>query len=151
MAVNPVNRKLIILKVKPTPKYNSVLIIDDQELDNWITQKMLEAVNFSENIYVHTSSESALEFLQNLAKNPYIPTNLLPDFIFMNIRMPNMDGFQFVKNFQKLPPAITNHIKFVLMSAAPTAKEEAAVKALGCVYKYLPKPLSTDLLEAISS
>jgi CheY-like chemotaxis protein len=151
MAINPVNRKLIISKVKPTSKYNSVLLIDDQELDNWITQKILEAANFSENIYVHTSSESALEFLQNLAKNPHIPTNLLPDFIFMNIKMSNMNGFQFVENFQKLPPTMTNHIKFVLMSAAPTPKEEAAVNALGCVYKYLPKPISIDLLGRFSS
>ncbi|MCS6905235.1 MAG: response regulator [Bacteroidia bacterium] len=149
MASNPVNRKLVISKVKPSTKYNSVIIVDDQELDNWITQKILEAVNFSENIHVYTSGEAAIEYLQGLNINSQVSASLAPDFIFVNTRMPQMSGIEFVKKMQELPEAIRNHTKIVLMSPVPNPKEEAQVKSLKGVYKYLPKPLSIEALETL--
>ena len=46
---------------KPAARYNTAMLIDDNEIDNLINQKMLEGTNFSERIYVYTSGKSALE------------------------------------------------------------------------------------------
>ena len=45
-------------------KYRTVMLIDDNEIDNLINQKMIEAASVTENIYTHTGAKSAIEFFQ---------------------------------------------------------------------------------------
>ena len=47
-------------------KYKTVMLIDDNEIDNLINQKMIEAAAIADNIYTHTGAKSALEFLRNV-------------------------------------------------------------------------------------
>ena len=47
-------------------KYRTVMLIDDNEIDNLINQKMIEAAMITENIYTHTGAKSAIEFLRNM-------------------------------------------------------------------------------------
>ena len=49
-----------------TKKYHSVMLVDDNEIDNLINQKMIEASGIAEHIYTHTGARSAIEFLKNL-------------------------------------------------------------------------------------
>ena len=51
---------------EPNFKYNYTMLLDDNELDNFINQKTIEASHFSNKVFVNTSSKSALEFLNNL-------------------------------------------------------------------------------------
>ena len=49
-----------------TKKYTNVMLIDDNEIDNLINQKMIEAAVVAENIYTHTSAKSAKESLRKV-------------------------------------------------------------------------------------
>ena len=49
-------------------KYHAVMLIDDNEIDNLINQKMIEAANITDHIFTHTGAKSAIEFLKNLEK-----------------------------------------------------------------------------------
>ena len=73
-------------------KFKTVMLIDDNEIDNLINQKMIEAAAIAENIYTHTGAKSAIEFLKNMEKLD-VADNVLPDVIFLDIDMPLMDGF----------------------------------------------------------
>ena len=84
-------------------KYRTVMLIDDNEIDNLINQKMIEAASISENIYTHTGAKSAIEFLRNMERLD-VAEQVLPDVIFLDIDMPLMDGFQFLDEFEKLSP-----------------------------------------------
>ena len=82
-------------------KYRTVMLIDDNEIDNLINQKMIEAASITDNIYTHTGAKSAIEFLKNMEKLD-VAEQVLPDVIFLDIDMPLMDGFQFLDEFEKL-------------------------------------------------
>ena len=82
---------------RPTPKFSTVMLIDDSEIDNFINQKMIEGCNIAERIYIHTSSKSALEFLKNIERTSEVAKNLIPEIIFLDINMPIMD-FNFLMN-----------------------------------------------------
>src|SRR5687768_16324990 len=49
-------------------KYRTAMLFDDNEIDNLINYKMIEAASISENIYTHTGAKSAIEFLKNMEK-----------------------------------------------------------------------------------
>ena len=59
-------------------KYRTVMLIDDNEIDNLINQKMIEAASITENIYTHTGAKSAIEFLKNMEKLAGVPASAFP-------------------------------------------------------------------------
>ncbi len=53
-------------------KYHTVMLIDDNEIDNLINQKMIEAASIAENIYTHTGAKSAIEFLRTWKSSKWL-------------------------------------------------------------------------------
>ena len=91
------------------------MLIDDNEIDNLINQKMIESASITENIYTHTGAKSAIEFLKNMEKLE-VATQVLPDLIFLDIDMPLMDGFQFLEEYQKLSNTVKNKCKIIMFT-----------------------------------
>ncbi|PCH96347.1 MAG: hypothetical protein COB85_03650 [Bacteroidetes bacterium] len=125
------------------------MLIDDNEIDNLINQKMLEGTNFSERIQVYTSGKSALEYLQNLQRDKKLDTKLIPEIIFLDINMPLMDGFQFLAEFEKLNNVITQHSKIVMLTTSinPSDKDESTKYKQ--VVIFVNKPLTQDYLDSL--
>ena len=59
-------------------KYSTIMLIDDNEIDNLINQKMIEAAAIADKIYTHTGAKSGLEFLRNMEKLE-LAEQILPD------------------------------------------------------------------------
>ncbi|SHJ64269.1 two component transcriptional regulator, LytTR family [Maribacter aquivivus] len=90
-----------------------------------------ELTNFSDEINVIASFTNPNEALSYLEKNT-------PDCLFLDIEMPTMDGFQFIKKLtnKNFPVVIT------------TAYNQYALKAIKSqALDYLLKPIDTDDLE----
>ncbi len=139
----------IMSKKKPVPKYSTAMLIDDNEIDNFINEKMIEGCNFAEQIYVHTSSRSALEFLNNFAKAGDVLANIIPEIIFLDINMPIMDGFQFVDEFRKMPSRVRKQCRIVMLTTSidPSDKERCDEDDL--IEKFISKPLTEEYLGEI--
>ena len=127
-------------------KYYAVMLIDDNEIDNLINQKMIEAANITEHIYTHTGARSAIEFLRNLEKLETESKKVLPDVIFLDIDMPLMDGFQFLDEFDKLSDSTKNNCKVVMLTSSINPQDVNKSKKYSYVKKYINKPLSQDNL-----
>ena len=134
---------------KPISKYNCVMLIDDNEIDNFINQKMIEGSNFAERIFVHTSGKSAIEFLSNLSRIKEIPTELIPEIIFVDINMPIMDGFQFLEEFENMPENIKQSTRVVMLTTSINPSDLDRSQANSRMLKYVNKPLSTERLNSI--
>jgi CheY-like chemotaxis protein len=127
-------------------KYFSVMLIDDNEIDNLINQKMIEATNLSEHIYVHSGAKSAIEFLKNIEKLPDYSEKILPDIIFLDIDMPLMDGFQFLDLFNKLHDTTKKQCKIVMLTSSINPQDIDKSKTYSFVKKYINKPLTQQSL-----
>jgi CheY-like chemotaxis protein len=130
-------------------RYKKIMLIDDNEIDNLINQKMIEASGIGERIMVHSGAKSALESLRNLEKLTDAPEQLLPELIFLDIDMPIMDGFQFLEEFDRLSDAIKNYTKVVMLTSSMNPQDLSKAKKSVYVKKYLNKPLSQDALSKL--
>lgn len=130
-------------------KYRTVMLIDDNEIDNLINQKMIEAASITENIYTHTGAKSAIEFLKNMERLD-VAEKVLPDVIFLDIDMPLMDGFQFLDEFEKLGDTTKTKCKIVMLTSSINPQDFNRSKKYDNVKLYLNKPLSHESIQKLS-
>ncbi|NAY92518.1 response regulator [Muricauda sp. JGD-17] len=79
-------------------KINSLFIVDDDPITVFGIKKMLKLVVACEDIQVFENGQTALE---NIKKRKEFGQSI-PDIIFLDINMPIMDGWDFLKEFATL-------------------------------------------------
>lgn len=127
-------------------KYPLVMLVDDNELDNFINKKLIETEAFSQEVLVHGSAVSALEELKKRSGSG----SALPRVIFLDIMMPGMDGFGFLDEFALLPENVRAHCKVVMLSTTESFKDLNRANQNPYVYKFLNKPMNKAVLDAIN-
>jgi CheY-like chemotaxis protein len=133
----------------PVYKYNYVMLLDDNELDNFINQKTIEAIHFSKKIYVNTSSKSALEFLLNINNTYNEPASIFPEVIFIDINMPMIDGFQFIENLRNSFPEKFSSLKIVILTSSVSQEDKDKSAKIAKEAIFLNKPLTQEALNQI--
>lgn len=126
------------------------MLVDDSEIDNFINQKVLESNFFAERIYVNTGGVSALEFLKNLALNDLVAPQLVPQVIFIDLNMPQMDGFQFISQFMSLPDKLRGRCRLVILTSSFNPDDRDKARASYSDVLFLNKPLTDQSLELIN-
>lgn len=125
------------------------MLIDDNDLDNFINVKTLEANVFAEKIYTNTSAQSAIEFLNNLVTLGENFSNIFPEMIFIDINMPMMDGFQFIEAFKKQAEAQLLKPKLVILTSSVYHEDKQKALSISPEIVFLNKPLTKEMLEKL--
>jgi CheY-like chemotaxis protein len=127
-------------------KFDRVLLIDDNDIDNFINERMITTNHFSSQVTVKNSGEAALKYLRENAENE----NFLPQIIFLDLNMPVMDGFAFLTEFETLPSKIKSNSKIVVLSSSISPEDINRASTNPLVMKYINKPLNEKYLAAIN-
>jgi CheY-like chemotaxis protein len=122
------------------------MLIDDNEIDNIINEKIIEASNFADNILVFQTGQEALAYLQEHQD----AEEELPEIVFLDINMPIMDGFQFLDDFEKFSGLVREKCKIIMLSSSISPKDIDRAASSRYVKKYLNKPLNSRYLDAIA-
>lgn len=118
------------------------VLIDDSDIDLFIQRRFLEVYNFSNQLFLYKSAEEALDWLK--AMNGDTP----PDIIFLDLNMPEIDGFSFLKNFIELPEKIKSKSKIVVLTSSNNAQDREQAFSFTNVIQFITKPLKqTDIEE----
>jgi len=124
-----------------TGSYKTCLLIDDNYIDNFVTSRLLENCGFAENIVISQSSSEAIESLRN--------GKVTPDVIFLDLRMPVMDGFEFLVEYDKLEIE-KDSVKIFMLSSSLDPNDMRRSLANKYVTQFLHKPLTKKILEDLS-
>lgn len=130
------------------PRYDNALLIDEDEIDNYINERMLLSTGFAKNVTVRSSAESALNYLKELYAQ-----GQMPDIIFLDLNMPVMDGFGFLEEFDKLGKAgklPSDYARIAVLSSSISPQDIDRASTNPHVFRYLNKPLSEKYLMAIN-
>lgn len=124
-------------------KTKTILLIDDNRVDNYITRHLLLKNRIAENIVVKTSGIEALRFLEDIRNEP----DQIPDYIFLDIRMPVMDGFEFLDEYVLLPDTIKDKCDIFMLTSSVDQRDIERAAEYPCVKKFLRKPLDLNMLK----
>lgn len=116
-----------------------VLIIEDNPIDVFINTRVIEQSGLSKEIIAKQSAREALEFINERAISHELPT-----LIFLDIRMPDLDGFEFLKEFSELPQRVLDLCKIIMLSSTIDPIELEKVRNSPFVLTFIPKPLTRD-------
>ncbi len=129
-----------------TFKFERVLLIDDNDIDNFINERMITTNMFSKTVIIKNSAELALQFLKDNEGND----SAMPQLIFLDLNMPVMDGFGFLEEFEKLSDKIRKNAKVIVLSSSISPEDINRASTNQYVVKYVNKPLNEKYLEAIN-
>ncbi len=126
--------------------FRHIVLVEDNPIDVFINTKVIEQANLGDVIQSFPSARPALDYLKDSEQN-----NLaLPELIILDIRMPDMDGFEFLDEFGLFPESTTEKIKILMLSSSIDPEDEAKAKAYTSVIDFICKPLTRDKLLSIN-
>ena len=80
-------------------KLKEILLIDDSKGTNSLNKRLLREMDVAEHISTELNGRLALDYLLSKNEKGNYPS---PDIIFLDINMPIMDGYQFLKEFKSV-------------------------------------------------
>ncbi|MBX7240916.1 MAG: response regulator [Bacteroidia bacterium] len=123
-------------------KFKSVLLIDDDDATNFINRKFIEFSGIAESVTVALNGSEAISLLKMLKANQ-------PALILLDINMPVMDGWVFLKEYSKLDEIPKEKTTIYLLTTSVNPDDIETAKQIPVVTGFLDKPLSIDKLKNI--
>jgi CheY-like chemotaxis protein len=123
----------------------NVLLVDDNETDNFVNRRIIQIHNFAQEVVIKTSGKEALEYLVANAATP----EKLPELILLDLNMPVVNGFVFLFEYRSLPEAVRKNCHIAILSSSDNRRDIDKVYGYEFVLKYLIKPLTGDALDSL--
>lgn len=123
----------------------ALLLIEDNLIDQLITTKLLKNLFDDFQFNVVGDGKKGIEWLY---KFNYNDNDLI---ILLDIKMPQMDGFEFLLHFDKFPEELKNKTQIFMLSSSLDPNDLKRATENCYVKKLFNKPLSlNDFMEMIN-
>jgi CheY-like chemotaxis protein len=121
------------------PAIERIILVDDNDADNEYHQIMIERAGFGGEIVVLENGVDALRYLESTDLDK-------PTYIFLDINMPMMDGFELAERVAPLLHAKHNIIMVLLTSSSSPYDRERAGR-LEVIHGFVTKPLTVVMIK----
>jgi CheY-like chemotaxis protein len=118
--------------------YHTCLLIDNNYIDNFIHIRLLQRSNFAKNIIASQDAREVIKFLQD--------GTIKPDIIFLDIQMPLMDGFEFLKEYDKIN-INKELVKIILLTSSIDPTDIKRAEKNKYITKLVTKPLTDKVIK----
>lgn len=119
----------------------NIYLIDDSEIDLFLHEKLITISGISDKIHCYHDPKTALEILGS--------EDVWPDVILLDISMPNMDGFGFLKEYVLLPEEKRGKTRVYMVSSSLNEADLMGAEQHPCVKGFIQKPMNMDDLKEL--
>ncbi len=117
-----------------------IALVDDDKIFQLTASKTLKATALTDKILQFENGVQALEFLRENTARP----EALPDYIFLDINMPMIDGWMFLDDYESMKGQITKPIKIYMVSSSIDTRDIERARKNTNVKDYIVKPVTRD-------
>jgi CheY-like chemotaxis protein len=121
-------------------KIDKICLIDDDMIYRYLTQKVITETHLVKRINAFSNGLDAINFL----KKEHLHEEKLPDLILLDLFMPVMDGWGFLKEYVKLLPVLTKKIPIYIVSSSIDPADIQKSKAISSVTDFIIKPMTKE-------
>ncbi|WP_162052709.1 response regulator [Pontibacter pamirensis] len=121
---------------------NLVLLVDDDETTNYLNKRLLSEMQIASEILVLSNGKEALEYLAKACDAVPDAAFKCPDLIFLDIKMPVMDGFTFLEEYEKRGLNMRDHMIILMLTSSASFYDLERLKNFKKVRKHFSKALT---------
>jgi CheY-like chemotaxis protein len=124
--------------------FTKALIVDDREIDCFVSERMLKKAGFAEIIVAKMSADEAIAYLKGCEQEQNIP-----DVAFVDISMPGKDGFAFIEEFRCLSQDTRERCTIILNSTSQIEEDMQRMRSFPEIACFIKKPLTVEKLRYV--
>ncbi|MBC6609022.1 response regulator [Hymenobacter sp. BT188] len=119
-------------------KLPCILLVDDDPINNFLNQRLLEDLAIADQLMVALNGQEAFALLEQ-----HCPDAACPALILLDVNMPVMNGFEFLFSYQQLPLARREAIVIIMLTTSVNSQDVERGQQLH-VADFLTKPLTKE-------
>ena len=129
-------------------KFKSVLLVDDDDTSNFISEIIINKSSITDSISTVKNGNEAMKFVSSHCL-PEMCDEECPQLIFLDLHMPVMDGFDFLKELKLKMPDHTKCFKIYVLSSSSNPNDMDKAKEYN-IEGYILKPLDMEKMRRLS-
>ncbi len=126
-------------------KFKRILLVDDDQITNFLNETLLKDLNIADHISIANDGQEALDFVKMNCVNDKDVTNCT-DIILLDLNMPVMDGFEFLEKYYEL--GLDTPISIILLTTSSNQRDVERAKIFD-IKGYINKPLTEAKIKEV--
>jgi CheY-like chemotaxis protein len=126
-------------------KLSCIMLVDDDQNDNFFHEREIKKTNSATIVIEKNTGLAALEYLKSKNENK----DMLPDLIFLDINMPGMNGWDFLREYEQLDKELQSRAIIIMLTSSDNDNDIERAKAWSFVSDYITKPLTEEIMKGI--
>lgn len=123
-----------------------ILIIDDDEATVFFHRIMAEEAEVCPTVYTAKHAQEGLDIFRDvISRNP-----VSKGIVFVDINMPVINGWEFLEQLRPYWEKLAPQIKIIMQSSIDDPRDLEKINIHPMVHKFVPKPLSPEVIRAIA-
>ena len=125
----------------------TTFIIDDDETYVYALKRLISIRKLSEKVLSFKNGKTAIDYFVETPLEDII----MPDVILLDVKMPIMDGWDFLEAFAELDFVGKHKVDIYMVSSSIDPRDLEKASHIPLVKKYLFKPIDSDDVKLIFS
>jgi len=126
---------------------NSILLIDDDKISNFIHQKIIKRANIDVQVMINDNGKDAINYLKNIDSFSDEHSNISPSIIFLDINMPGMSGWDFITEYRQLTYTQKDQTIIAMLTTSGNPDDKLIANKTPEISLFLKKPLTLKKLK----